>query len=253
MEMVHFIGAGPGDPELITIKGKRLIDQADVIIFAGSLVNPAVLDGRKKDAVVYDSAYMNLDEVMDVVIPAVKAGKKVVRVHTGDPSIYGAIREQMVRLDAEGIEYDVIPGVSSFCASPPAVKKEFTLPSVSQTVIITRMEGRTPVPPKEKLKDLAAHHASMCIFLSVGFMDELTKTLMEAGYEPDCPMAVVYKASWPEQKILYGTVETMAKLVEENKIEKTAMTMVGGFLGDEFELSKLYDSHFTTGYRKGTD
>ena len=222
MEMVHFIGAGPGDPELITIKGKRLIDQADVIIFAGSLVNPAVLDGRKKDAVVYDSAYMNLDEVMDVVIPAVKAGKKVVRVHTGDPSIYGAIREQMVRLDAEGIEYDVIPGVSSFCASAAAVKKEFTLPSVSQTVIITRM-------------------------------DELTKTLMEAGYEPDCPMAVVYKASWPEQKILYGTVETMAKLVEENKIEKTAMTMVGGFLGDEFELSKLYDSHFTTGYRKGTD
>ena len=253
MEMVHFIGAGPGDPELITIKGKRLIDQADVIIFAGSLVNPAVLDGRKKDAVVYDSAYMNLDEVMDVVIPAVKAGKKVVRVHTGDPSIYGAIREQMVRLDAEGIEYDVIPGVSSFCASAAAVKKEFTLPSVSQTVIITRMEGRTPVPPKEKLKDLAAHHASMCIFLSVGFMDELTKTLMAAGYEPDCPMAVVYKASWPEQKILYGTVETMAKLVEENKIEKTAMTMVGGFLGDEFELSKLYDSHFTTGYRKGTD
>nr|WP_015505116.1 cobalt-precorrin-4/precorrin-4 C(11)-methyltransferase [Methanomethylophilus alvi] len=146
MEMVHFIGAGPGDPELITIKGKRLIDQADVIIFAGSLVNPAVLDGRKKDAVVYDSAYMNLDEVMDVVIPAVKAGKKVVRVHTGDPSIYGAIREQMVRLDAEGIEYDVIPGVSSFCASAAAVKKEFTLPSVSQTVIITRMEGRTPVP-----------------------------------------------------------------------------------------------------------
>jgi len=253
MEMVHFVGAGPGDPELITIKGKRLIDQADIIIFAGSLVNPKVLDGRKKDAEVHDSAYMNLDEVMDVMIPAAKAGKSVVRVHTGDPSIYGAIREQMVRLDAEGIEYDVVPGVSSFCASAAAVKKEFTLPNVSQTVIITRMEGRTPVPPKEKLVDLARHQASMCIFLSVGFMDELCKTLNDAGYEKDTPMAVVYKASWPEQKILYGTIETMPKLVKDNKISKTAMTMVGGFLGDEFELSKLYDSHFTTGYRKGTD
>ena len=253
MEKVFFIGAGPGDPELITIKGKKLIDQADIIIFAGSLVNPDVLAGRKKDAVVYDSAYMNLDEVMDVMIPAVKAGKKVVRVHTGDPSIYGAIREQMVRLDAENIEYEVVPGVSSFCASAAAVKKEFTLPSISQTVIITRMEGRTPVPPKEKLAGLAAHHASMCIFLSVGFMDELCTTLKEAGYEGDTPMAVVYKASWPEQKIYYGTVDTMPQIVKENNVTKTAMTMVGGFLGDEFELSKLYDAHFTTEYRKGTD
>ena len=253
MEKVYFIGAGPGNPELITIKGKKLIDQADVIIFAGSLVNPAVLADRKADAVVYDSAYMNLDEVMDVMIPAVKAGKKVVRVHTGDPSIYGAIREQMVRLDAEKIEYEVVPGVSSFCASAAAVKKEFTLPSVSQTVIITRMEGRTPVPPREKLAGLAAHHASMCIFLSVGFMDELCATLKEAGYEGDTPMAVVYKASWPEQKIYYGTVDTMAQIVKDNNVTKTAMTMVGGFLGDEFELSKLYDAHFTTEYRKGTD
>ncbi|MCQ2071292.1 MAG: cobalt-precorrin-4/precorrin-4 C(11)-methyltransferase, partial [archaeon] len=147
MVNVHFIGAGPGDPELITIKGKRLIGEADVIIFAGSLVNPAVLECRKEGSVVYDSAYMSLDEVMDVMIPAVKEGKQVARVHTGDPSIYGAIREQMVRLDAEGIDYEVIPGVSSFCASAAAVKKEFTLPSISQTVIITRMEGRTPVPP----------------------------------------------------------------------------------------------------------
>ena len=253
MEKVYFIGAGPGDPELITIKGRRIIDSADVIIFAGSLVNPEVLSGRKADAVVYDSAYMNLDEVMEVMIPAAKAGKIVARVHTGDPSIYGAIREQMVRLDAEGIEYEVIPGVSSFCASAAAVKKEFTLPAVSQTVIITRMEGRTPVPPKEKLALLASHHASMCIFLSVGFMDELCATLKEAGYEGDTPMAVVYKASWPEQKILYGTVDTMAALVKENGISKTAMTMVGGFLGDEFELSKLYDSRFTTEYRKGSD
>jgi len=252
METVYFIGAGPGDPELITIKGKKLIDQADVIVFAGSLVNPAVLDGRKKDSAVYDSAYMSLDQVMDVIIPAIKEGKKVVRVHTGDPSIYGAIREQMVRLDAEGIQYDVVPGVSSFCASAAAVKKEFTLPSVSQTVIITRMEGRTPMPEGEKLKDLAKHQSSMCIFLSVNFMDDLTRTLKEAGYSDDTPMAVVYKVSWPEQKIVYGTVATMAKLVKENHIERTAMTMVGGFLGDKFEFSKLYDSHFTTGYRKGT-
>lgn len=251
--MVHFIGAGPGDPELITIKGQRLIEEADVIIFAGSLVNPAVLDKRKKDAEVHDSAYMTLDEVMDVMIPAVKAGKTVARVHTGDPSIYGAIREQMVRLDADKIEYDVIPGVSSFCASAAAVKREFTLPSVSQTVIITRMEGRTPVPPKEKLLGLAQHHASMCIFLSVGFMDELCRTLMEAGYESDTPMAIVYRATWPEQKIFWGTVSTMAKIVKENNITRQAMTLVGGFLGDDFELSKLYDSHFTTGYRKGTD
>ena len=250
---VYFIGAGPGDPELITIKGQRLIEEADVIIFAGSLVNPAVLDKRKEGAEVHDSAYMNLDEVMAVMIPAVKAGKKVARVHTGDPSIYGAIREQMVRLDAEGIPYEVVPGVSSFCASAAAVKREFTLPSVSQTVIITRMEGRTPVPPKEKLLGLAQHNASMCIFLSVGFMDELCKTLLEAGYAPDTPMAIVYRASWPEQKIFWGTVSNMAQIVKENNITRQAMTLVGGFLGDEFELSKLYDSHFTTGYRKGTD
>lgn len=250
---VHFIGAGPGDPELITIKGQRLIEEADVIIFAGSLVNPAVLDKRKKDAEVHDSAYMNLDEVMAVMIPAAKAGKTVARVHTGDPSIYGAIREQMVRLDAEHIDYDVIPGVSSFCASAAVVKREFTLPSVSQTVIITRMEGRTPMPPKEKLLDLAKHHASMCIFLSVGFMDELCRTLLEAGYEPNTPMAVVYRATWPEQKVFWGDVSSMPRIVKENNITRQAMTFVGWFLGDEFELSKLYDSHFTTGYRKGTD
>lgn len=250
---VYFIGAGPGDPELITIKGQRLIEEADVIIFAGSLVNPAVLDKRKQGAQVHDSAYMNLDEVMNVMIPAAKAGKAVVRVHTGDPSIYGAIREQMVRLDAEGIPYEVVPGVSSFCASAAAVKREFTLPSVSQTVIITRMEGRTPVPPKEKLLGLAKHNASMCIFLSVGFMDELCNTLLEAGYAPDTPMAVVYRASWPEQKIFWGNVSNMAQIVKENNITRQAMTLVGGFLGDDFELSKLYDSHFTTGYRKGTE
>jgi len=251
--MIHFIGAGPGDPELITIKGRRLIDEADVIIFAGSLVNPKVLDGHKPDAKIYDSAYMHLDEVTKVEIEAEKAGKKVVRVHTGDPSIYGAIREQMDVLEKEGIEYEVVPGVSSFVATAAALKKEYTLPDVSQTVIITRMEGRTPMPPKEKLVDLAKHNASMCIFLSVGFMDELCETLIEGGYSPDTPMAVVYKASWPEQKIVTGTIKDMAQKVKDAKIEKTAMTVVGGFLGDEYSLSKLYDKHFSTEYRKAVD
>ena len=251
--MIHFIGAGPGDPELITLKGRRLIDEADVIIFAGSLVNPKVLDGHKLDAKIYDSAYMDLEEVTKVEIEAEKKGLKVVRVHTGDPSIYGAIREQMDILEKEGIEFDVIPGVSSFVATAAALKKEYTLPDVSQTIIITRMEGRTPMPPKEKLIDLAKHNASMCIFLSVGFMDELCKTLLEAGYTPDTPMAVVYKASWPEQKIVTGTVADMPQKVKESKISKTAMTVVGGFLGDKYSLSKLYDKHFTTEFRKGVD
>jgi len=249
--MIHFIGAGPGDPELLTIKGKRYIDEADLIIFAGSLVNSDVLKSAKKSAAIYDSAKLNLDEVMDLMIPAAKKGQKVVRVHTGDPSIYGAIREQMDRLKIENIEFDMVPGVSSFCAAAAALKKEYTLPGVSQTVIITRMEGRTPMPDSEKLKDLAAHHASMCIFLSVGFMDRLCATLTEAGYSDDTPIAVVYKASWPEQKIVTGNIKNMPKLIKNSGITRTAMTVVGEFLGDEYELSKLYDSHFTTGYRKG--
>jgi len=250
---IHFIGAGPGDPELITIKGKRYIDEADIIIYAGSLVNPAVLAGHKAGAQIYNSAEIDLEEVLSVMVPAAKANKQVVRVHTGDPSIYGAIREQMDRLDKEGITYDVVPGVSSFCASAAAINKEFTLPGISQTVILTRMEGRTPMPPKEKLIDLAKHHASMCIFLSVGFMDELCKTLIEAGYAPTTPVAVVYKASWPDQKIVTGDLTTMSGIVKKEQISKTAMTMVGGFLGDKYELSKLYDPHFTTMYRQGKD
>ena len=251
--MIHFIGAGPGDPELITVKGRRLIDEADVIIFAGSLVNPKVLDGHKDSAQIYDSAYMDLEEVTRIEIESERKGLKVVRVHTGDPSIYGAIREQMDILEKEGIEYDVIPGVSSFVATAAVLKKEYTLPDVSQTVILTRMEGRTPMPPKEKLIDLARHNASMVIFLSVGFMDELCTTLIEGGYSPDTPAAVVYKATWPEQQILRGTLADMPQKVRESGISRTALTVVGGFLGDDYSLSKLYDKHFTTGYRKGVD
>lgn len=249
--MITFVGAGPGDPELLTIRGKKEIDGADVIIYAGSLVNPEVLNGAKRTAEIHNSAFMDLDEVIEVMRKATEEGKKVVRVHTGDPSIYGAIREQIDRLRELGIDSEVVPGVSSFVAVAAVLKKEYTLPSKSQTVIITRMEGRTPVPEKERLLDLAKHNSSMAIFLSVGFMDELVETLKEAGYREDTPMAVVYKATWPEQRILTGTLKDMARKVKESGIDRTALTVVGDFLGDEYELSKLYDGRFTTMFREG--
>lgn len=250
--MVSFIGAGPGDPELLTIKGKKIIDSADVIIYAGSLVNPEVLKDAKEGAVIYNSATMHLDEVLEVMKDAEAKGLKVARVHTGDPAIFGAHREQMDALERMGIAYEVIPGVSSFLATAAALKKEYTLPGVSQTVILTRMEGRTPMPEGEKLLDLARHHATMIIFLSVGMMDELSATLRQA-YRPDTPVAVVYKASWPEQKIVRGTLEDIAGKVWEAGITKTALTVVGDFLGDDYDLSKLYDKTFTTEFRKGVD
>ncbi|WP_418745598.1 precorrin-4 C(11)-methyltransferase [Frisingicoccus sp.] len=247
--MVHFIGAGPGDPELLTIKGKKLIDSADVIIYAGSLVNKKVLDDRKENAVVYNSAYMTLPEVIQVMKAAEEKGQSVARVHTGDPSIYGAIREQMDALDALGISYEVVPGVSSFLAAAASMKKEYTLPGVSQTVILSRLEGRTPVPEKEKILSLAKHHATMIIFLSVGKIEVLVQLLSES-YEKDTPVAVVYKASWPDERIVYGTLETIADKVKAAGIRKTALVVVGDFLGSEYELSKLYDQNFETEYRK---
>lgn len=248
--MVYFVGAGAGDPELLTIKGKRAIDGADVIIYAGSLVNPKVLEDAKKGAAIYNSAEMTLDEVIEVMVDAEKKGLATARVHTGDPSIYGAVREQFDRLDALGIEYEVIPGVSSFLAAAAAMKKEYTLPSVSQTVIITRMEGRTPVPEREKLRSLAQHGATMVIFLSAGMIDKVSAELAE-GYPPQTPAAVVYKASWEDQKIVYGTISDIAQKARDASINKTALIAVGGFLGNEYELSKLYDSSFTHGFRKG--
>lgn len=247
--MVHFIGAGPGDPELLTIKGKRLIDSVDVIIYAGSLVNEKVLADCKEGAQVYNSAYMTLPEVIGVMKEAEAKGQSVARVHTGDPSIYGAIREQMDALDELGISYEVIPGVSSFLAAAASMKKEYTLPGVSQTVILSRLEGRTPVPEKEKILSLAKHHATMIIFLSVGKIEVLVQ-LMSESYEKDTPVAVVYKASWPEETIIYGTLETIADKVKASGITKTALVVVGDFLGDKYELSKLYDQNFETEYRK---
>ncbi len=251
--MIYFIGAGPGDPELITVKGKRLIDEADIIIYAGSLVNPQVLSGARPEAEIYNSATMNLEEVLDVMKRGVAAGKKVVRVHTGDPSIYGAHREQMVELEKMGIPYEIVPGVSSFLAAAASLKREYTLPGVSQTVILTRMEGRTAVPEREQIEALAVHQATMVIFLSVGEIETLSTRLQAGGYPEDTPAAVIYKASWEDQKIVKGTLTDIAQKVKEAGIRKTALVTVGRFLGDTFELSRLYDAHFTTEFRKGLE
>lgn len=248
--MVYFVGAGAGDPELLTIKGKRLIDNADVVIYAGSLVNPEVLKDVKKDCAVYDSAGMNLEEVLDVMKAAEAEGKTTVRVHTGDSSIYGAIREQLDALDKLNIEHEVVPGVSSFLAAAAAMQKEYTLPDVTQTVILTRMEGRTPVPERESIEELAKHRATMVLFLSVGMIDELVMKL-KTSYPETTPVAVVYNASWPDQKIIYGTLSDIAAKVKEAGIKKTALVTVGDFLGNEYELSKLYDKTFTHEYRQG--
>ena len=229
-----------------------MIDSADIIIYAGSLVNPKVLADAKKDARIFNSAGMTLEEVLDVMQKGEAAGKKVVRVHTGDPAIYGSHREQMDALDRMGISYEVIPGVSSFLATAAALKKEYTLPGVSQTVILTRMEGRTPMPEGEKLLDLARHRATMVIFLSVGMLEEMCATLRQA-YRPDTPAAVVYKASWEDEKIVRGTLTDLPQKVKESGIRKTALTVVGDFLGDDYELSRLYDKTFTHEFRKGVE
>lgn len=246
---VYIIGAGPGDPDLITVKGAKLIEQADVIIYAGSLVNQKVLDRAKKGAEIYDSASMTLDEVVGVITGAVAWGKTVARVHTGDPSIYGAIKEQIDALADRGIACEVIPGVSSFVAAASRIQKEFTLPAVSQTVILTRVEGRTEVPDKEKLSELAKHRASMCIFLSVQMIEKVVAELVAGGYPPGTPVAVVQKATWPDEKVVQGTLETIAGMVKEAGIGKTAMIMVGDFLDSKYEKSKLYDPGFAHEYR----
>lgn len=250
MEKVYFIGAGPGDPELITVKGQRLINEADVIIYAGSLVPREVIAQHKKDAEIYNSAVMNLEEVMEIIINSSRENKKVVRVHTGDPSIFGAHREQMDILEKEGINYEVVPGVSSFLAAAAALKKEFTLPDVSQTVICTRLEGRTPVPKEESLESLASHKSSMAIFLSVQMIDEVVEKLLK-HYPKNTPIAIVQRASWPDEKIVLGTLENISDKVKKENITKTAQILVGNFLGDVYSKSKLYDKYFTHEYRKG--
>lgn len=247
---VVFVGAGPGDPELITVKGQRLLNQADVIIYAGSLVNPKLLQLAKQGASIYNSASMTLEEVVAVMEKAVAAGQKVVRLHTGDPSIYGAIQEQMDLLDKMNISYEVIPGVSSFLAVAAALKQEYTLPEVSQTVIITRLEGRTPVPEKEKLALLASHAATMCIFLSVHMLDSVVEELISGGYTPETPIAVVQKATWPDQKIMRGTLATIAQTVRDAGVDRTAMIVVGNCLNNDYALSRLYAPEFGHMFRE---
>lgn len=250
--MVHIVGAGPGAPDLITLRGKKLLSEADVIIYAGSLVNPELLDFKKPDCQVYDSARMTLEEVIALMEQAEGEGKMTVRLHTGDPSLYGAIREQMDELKARGIPYKVCPGVSSFCGAASALELEYTLPGISQSVIITRMAGRTPVPEKESVASFAAHGAVMVIFLSTGLLSQLQKELISGGYEPDTPAAIVYKATWEDEKIIICTVESLAERAREENIRKTALILVGKAIGQAgYDRSLLYDPSFTTEFRKG--
>ena len=252
--MVHFVGAGPGAEDLITLRGARLLQEADVIIYAGSLVNPELLAGRKADAEVHDSAALTLEEVIALMKDAEARGKTTVRLHTGDPSIYGAVREQMDLLDEAGIAYDVTPGVSSFTAAAAAMNLEFTLPEVSQTVIVTRMAGRTPVPERESIERLASHGAGMAVFLSAGMTEKLSEALIRGGYPADTPAAVIYRASWPDERCLPCTVGTLAETAAQNGITRHAMILVGEFAGHRsYARSKLYDPAFTTGYRRGTE
>ena len=252
--MIHFVGAGSGAPDLITVRGQKYIQQADVIIYAGSLVNPMILEEKKPECMVFDSAKMTLEETLAVMYETEEKGQMCVRLHTGDPCLYGAIREQMDELDKREIAYDYTPGVSSFCGAASALNLEYTLPDVSQSVIITRMAGRTPVPEKESIEAFASHHATMVIFLSTGMLEELSSRLIKGGYEPGTPAAIVYKATWPDEKRILCTVDTLAKAAEENQITKTALIIVGDVVaGAKYSRSKLYDPGFTTEFRKGTD
>lgn len=248
--MVHFVGAGPGAEDLITVRGSRLLAKADVVIYAGSLVNPALLQETRPGCKIFNSARMTLEEVISEMKKAERQGLDTVRLHTGDMSLYGAIREQMDALDELGIAYDDTPGVSSFCGAAAALNVEYTLPEVSQSVVITRKAGRTPVPEKESIPSFATHGATMVIFLSSGMIPALQEDLLQGAYTEKTPAAIVYKATWPDEKTIRCTVGTLAQAAEENDIHKTALILVGDFLGKNYAKSKLYDPSFTTEYRK---
>lgn len=251
--MVHFVGAGSGAVDLITVRGQKLLQEADIIIYAGSLVNKELLKEKKDTCEVYNSALMTLEEVIEVMKKGEAEGKKIVRLHTGDPSLYGAIREQMDLLEELGIGYQVCPGVSSFCGAASALNLEYTLPGVSQSVIITRMAGRTPVPEKEEIASFAAHQTTMVIFLSTGMLEKLSEQLIEGGYPGDTPAAIVYKATWEDEKKFVCTIETLAQTAKENHITKTALIIVGNVVAhNSYERSELYNPSFTTEFRQGT-
>lgn len=248
--MVYFVGAGSGAPDLITVRGQRLLREADVVIYAGSLVNPALLEQTKEPCEIYNSAEMTLEEVVRVMERAEQKGQKTVRLHTGDPSLYGAVREQMDLLSEKGIAWESCPGVSSFCGAAAALDLEYTLPGISQSVVITRMAGRTPVPERESIRSFAAHHATMVLFLSTGLLEELSRELVLGGYQEETPAAIVYKATWEDEKKIICTVGTLAEAAGKEGITKTALILVGDVIGCRaYDRSKLYDPGFTTGFR----
>lgn len=252
--MVYFVGAGTGAVDLITVRGMRLLEKADVIIYAGSLVNPALLDYAKKDCQIHNSARLTLDEVIDIMKKASDEGKMIVRLHTGEPSIYGAVREQMDELDKLGIEYESCPGVSACFGAAASLNLEYTLPDISQSLIITRMEGRTKVPPRESIESFAAHQASMAIYLSTGMLDELSRRLVAGGYRDDTPAALVYKATWPEEEKYICTVGSLAETARAHNITKTALVLVGDVIGHrDYEKSRLYAADFSTEYRQAKE
>ena len=250
--MVHFVGAGSGAKDLITVRGMNLLKNADVIIYAGSLVNPELLEYAEDSCEIYNSAYMTLEEIIDVIKTADSENKDIVRLHTGDSSIYGAIREQIEQLNSYDISWDICPGVSSFLAAAAAAGCEYTVPGISQSLIITRMEGRTPVPAKEKVAAFASHNATMVLFLSTGLLEKLEGQLIEGGYKEDTPAAIVYKATWPEEESYICTVSTLAETAKAHGITKTALIIVGDVVTHHaYERSKLYDPEFTTEFRQG--
>ncbi len=249
--MIYFVGAGPGARDLITVRGQSLLRKADVIIYAGSLVNPDLLKEAKADCRIYNSAHMTLEEVIAVMEEAENAGSMTVRLHTGDPSIYGAIREQMDLLNEKGIAYEVCPGVSAFCGAAAALGIEYTLPEISQSLVISRMAGRTPVPERERISSLARHKATMVLFLSTGLLKELTEELIQGGYSPKTPAALVYKATWPEEESYICTVETLEETAKIHHITKTALIIVGDVVSQTgYDRSKLYDPGFSTEFRQ---
>ena len=248
--MIYFVGAGSGASDLITVRGAKLLASADVVIYAGSLVNPELLTYTKEGCRIFNSAEMTLEEVIDVMKDAEAKGEKTVRLHTGDSSIYGAVREQFDELEKLGFDYEVCPGVSSFCGAAASLKAEYTLPNVSQTVIITRAEGRTPVPEKESIKSLAAHRATMVLFLSTGLTEKLEKDLLEGGYPEDTPVAIIYKATWPEEKIFRCKLKDLDKTVKEEGLTKTSLIIVGDCMGSDYERSRLYAPDFSTEFRE---
>ncbi|PID58954.1 precorrin-4 C(11)-methyltransferase [candidate division KSB3 bacterium] len=248
--MIYFVGAGPGDVDLITVKGRKLLETADVLVYAGSLVSEAHVDFCRTDCECYNSAGMTLEEVLNVLVEAEQAEKMTVRLHTGDPTLYGAIREQMSALDAQNLSYEIVPGVSSFTASCAVLQREYTLPGVSQTVIVTRLKGRTPVPEAEDLALLAAHQSSMAIFLSVKQIDLVVEHLKEGYGRDDVPVAVVYKASWPDQHILRGRLSDIADKVKAAGIKNFSQILVGDFLETDFERSQLYHPRFSHRFRQ---